>query len=90
VVAASKKRVKEALREALKKAREVQVQREVKQALDDMVAQLVEGDRAQRRTEQTNKRRGHNSACGVENKRRQSGRWQNNYYGHWEQWTERQ
>jgi hypothetical protein len=67
-----------------------EVQREVKQALDEMVAQLVEGDRVQRRKEQTDKRRGHNSACGVENKRRQSGRWQNNYYGHWEQWTERQ
>jgi hypothetical protein len=66
-----------------KKEREVQreVKREVKKTLDGMVAQLAK--------EGANKRRWHNSACGVENKRRQSGRWQKNLYGHWEQWTER-
>jgi hypothetical protein len=47
-------------------------------------------DRVQRRKEQANKRsRWHNLGYFVENKRHQSGRWQNNLHGHWEQRTAR-
>jgi hypothetical protein len=66
----------------------LEVQREFANEKFKQFAMLLKVQREVKK-EQANKRRWHNSACGVENKRHQSGRWQNNLYGHWEKWTER-